>query len=503
MTKLLSPGLPSAALVAITLLCNCSGGDGSPAPSTEVFEVTGIAPVSGANGVALNTVINIAFSRAVDVGTLGRSSLQVFARTGQEVFGVLRVNQFQPGIVTFEPDPGFLPATEHRIEVRTSLRDTSGQALARSFESRFTASPGSPIFIEQGQIVDHEFGLKQGRWFHRVSTLPNGRFLISGGYSGNDSTTDALEVFDPVARKSTLLGTRMITARAAHVQIALPNGRVLLAGGESQGAPFVPLAQCEILNSSDLSISPAPAMNFARSFAQAVVLDGGKILVTGGQSLDGATFVFRNDAEIYDPVLNTWSVVPDVMGSPRAGHVTSRDPAGNIVIFGGSSSTLTADLYDPDSNSFTTPAVAPANPHLFGAFTRLPDGRPVVAGGSGTRGVTMWDVGLGFLQATSDMAQERVFAAAVAFENGNVLITGGTDFGTPVLLHRTIDVFHRPGGALLVERIQDVALPRPTSHHVAIRAPDGNVWLFGGIPQDLAFSALQQAILILAPVEDE
>ena len=106
----------------------------------------------------------------------------------------------------------------------------------------------------------------------------------------------------------------MITARAAHVQIALPNGRVLLAGGESQGAPFVPLAQCEILNSSDLSISPAPAMNFARSFAQAVVVDGGKILVTGGQSLDGATFVFRNDAEIYDPVLNTWSVVPDVMG---------------------------------------------------------------------------------------------------------------------------------------------------------------------------------------------
>ena len=174
-----------------------------------------------------------------------------------------------------------------------------------------------------------------------------------------------------------------------------------------------------------------------------------------------------------------------------------------IVIFGGSSSTLTADLYDPDSNSFTTPAVAPANPHLFGAFTRLPDGRPVVAGGSGTRGVTMWDVGLGFLQTTNDMAQERVFAAAVAFENGNVLITGGTDFGTPVLLHRTIDVFHRTDGGLLVERAQDVALPRPTSHHVAIRAPDGNVWLFGGIPQDLAFSALQQAILILAPVEDE
>jgi len=506
MTKILSPGLLTAALVAITVVCGCSGGGGSPAPSAETFRVTGIAPVAGADEVALNTVLNIAFSRSVDVGTLNRDALQVFAVTGggeSEVFGVLRVNQFQPGIVTFEPDPGYLPGTEHRIEVRTSLHDTSGQALKTKFESRFTASLGSPILLEQDQIIDHEFGLKQGRWFHRVSTLPNGRFLISGGYSGGDTTTNALEVFDPVARQSVLLGTRMITARAAHVQIALPGGRVLLAGGESQSAPFVPLAKCEILNPSDLTISPAAAMNFARSFAQAVLLDSGKILVTGGQSLDGTSFVFRNDAEIYDPKDNKWTVVPDVMQSPRAGHVTVRDPAGNIVIFGGSSTTLTADFYDPGTNSFTTPAVAPQHPHLFAAFTLQPDGRPVVAGGSGTRGVTLWNVGLGFLKTTTNMTQERVFAAAVAFENGNVLITGGTSFGTPALIHDTVDVFHQTGGALLVTRVQGVVLPRPTSHHVAARAPDGNVWLFGGLPQAAGLTALQQAVLILAPVEED
>ena len=270
-----------------------------------------------------------------------------------------------------------------------SLRDTTGLPLNRGYMFEFQTQGAGPTFPQQSQVEDLGNALQTGRWLHRMTLLQTNRFLVTGGYAGVGTVTDRAENLVPSQKTSFDIVSRMRQARAGHVAVLLQDGRVLICGGESSDTPFVPLRACEVFDPVAFTFSAVASMNFARSLAHASVLPGGRVLVTGGQSLEGAVFVFRDDAEIYDPVADTWTPVGNRMSAVRSGHFTATTTDGDVIVIGGVNGLASADFFDLASETFVAPPNLPPNPHFFGAGTVLPDGRPFVVGGAGGRGVTL------------------------------------------------------------------------------------------------------------------
>jgi hypothetical protein len=330
-----------------------------------------------------------------------------------------------------------------------------------------------------------------------MTLLDSNRFLVAGGYLSAGVVTATAENLVPALRQSFPIDPALRQARAAHVQIKLGDGRVLLAGGEISDSPFIPISHCEIFDPTSFTFQQVASMNVARSFAHATLLVDGRVLVTGGQSVDAAGFHFRADAEIYDPATDSWSLVASPMAEARSAHFSLLVPGGEALVIGGVPGRSVAEFFDPLTLSFEKANPPPPYGHYLAAATVLPDGRAFLAGGFGSLGVTLHDPVHGFLSAVSTMQAERTFATATAYEDGRVLVIGGADVGrSPVLLLDTVDLFFPIGQSGRIFRVPDFTLPRPTSHHASASGPDGIVWITGGLPTDLAVPGLQQVVLI-------
>jgi Kelch motif len=90
----------------------------------------------------------------------------------------------------------------------------------------------------------------------------------------------------------------MASARSGASSVLLQDGRVLITGGTDASGP---LASAELYSGS---FSPADSMLLARSNHASVTLNDGRVLVLGGSTAFGPT----NETEIYNPSTNTWTV---------------------------------------------------------------------------------------------------------------------------------------------------------------------------------------------------
>lgn len=485
-----------AAVAAVALASCGGGGSGGPAPAVVEFQVTQVTPFNQSDDVPLTAEINVIFSKEVDPGSLNPDSLQVVAESGDAIAGDRLVAPLNRGVVRFLPKANYFPFARHTIRVTPDVRDAQGNPLDRTYEFEFQTQEAGPVLPGPAQVEDLGGLLKRGRWLHRMTLLPNNRFIVIGGYGANNQTLAMAENLVLPLEESFLIPSTLRRPRAAHGQVMLGDGRILVIGGEASSEPFIPLDDCEIFDPVSFEFELAAPMNFARSFADATVLNDGRVLVTGGQSLAQSGVVFREDAEIYDPVTDTWTLVPEPMHAGRTGHFSLTLAGGDVVIVGGESGVPSAARWLQVSNAFAPAFSLPNFPHFFGAGAYLSGGRLLVASGLNSKGVTIYDPGFGFLGAVNLMADERAFATATAFADGRVLIVGGLDAATlPVLIHDTIDVFFPIGQSGRVFRAE-IRLPLPTSHHAAALGSDGAVWITGGIPTDLNFPGLRQVTVI-------
>lgn len=490
-------------LLTVLLFAGCgggSGGGGDPEPVT--FQVTSVLPKSSSEDVPLGEVIMVTFSKPVDEDSLTPASFRVVAESGDEIVGTRVVTPLPATQVRFTPLSGYLPFATHTIHVTTAVLDQTGSPLDKVYNFQFRTEEEGPVLPVQDQVESKGNPLNNGRFLHRMTRLPGGAFLIVGGYplDGEPALPSAEQLFVNGTSQRILPGP--VGARAAHAQVLLTGGRVLIAGGESSSFPFTPLATCEIYDPVPGTFSSAPALHAPRSFAEATLLADGRVLLTGGQGLaaDGVTLIFRADAEIYDPVANTWTLVPSRMETGRATHVSARTAGGDVVIIGGTSGLPSATLFRADSATFSLQLGTPFFAHFFGAGTVLPDGRPFVASGVDSLGVTIWDSRYGFLGTINQMPTERPFATATAFPDGRVLLIGGFDLtASPPRIHDTLDVFHPIGATGRIFRAP-VTLPRPTTHHAAALGADGKVWISGGL--GTLGEGLRQVVAIRPELED-
>jgi hypothetical protein len=167
----------------------------------------------------------------------------------------------------------------------------------------------------------------------------------------------------------------MATPRAYHTATALPDGRVLLTGGFSGSVLGGRVtAGAELFDPATGLFTPAPPMSAPRYRHAAALLPDGRVLVTGGWS-GRATLVFT---ELYDPATGLWTAA-EPMRTRRSGHTMTLLPDSTLLVVGGRFA-AEAERFDPATRRFLSagPLTELRQGHTA---TLLPDGEVLVAGG--------------------------------------------------------------------------------------------------------------------------
>src|SRR6266850_888276 len=244
------------------------------------------------------------------------------------------------------------------------------------------------------------------RWYPTLTTLSNGRILVTAGEINCDAC-DALlpEVYDPASNTWTELTSAPLSLPYYPHMFVLPDGRVLAAstaedsiitraldvttqtwsvvdpmpvdGGSA--AMFLPgkVMKSGTSTNPDDPVVPAAAttyvidmtqpsqvwrqtgsMSFARSFHTLTILPDGNVLATGGGPTTDAIGLSSavKAAELWSPATETWTTMAS-MQTPRLYHSTALLlPDGRVLVAGGGrwtasspdpSDQLSAEIYSP------------------------------------------------------------------------------------------------------------------------------------------------------------
>lgn len=125
--------------------------------------------------------------------------------------------------------------------------------------------------------------------------------------------------------------------------------------------------------------TPLAPMHHTRLYYASAVLGDGRVFVAGGEYSDAGSET--NTAEIYDPVLDVWTVIAGPPAWPKIGDaVCCVLPNGNVLL-GNLDDTRTA-IYHPASNTWTTGGTK-GDKSSEETWTLLPDGTVLTAQCSG------------------------------------------------------------------------------------------------------------------------
>ena len=291
--------------------------------------------------------------------------------------------------------------------------------------------PASGFFAATGPITANFRINSMSMW------LPNGKVLLAGGDYGSNTA----ELYNPASGTFTAAGNLAETrGRGDATATLLPNGKVLLVGGETQSGQ---VGTAELYNPVTGTFTKTGSMQTCRSLHTANLLRNGLVLVAGGTSNCAGNEVQTIDTsvcELYNPTAGTFSKTGK-MSTNRQCHTATLLPNGKVLITGGESINTglvplaTAEIYDPFTGTFTATGsmtVARAS-HTA---TLLPNGKVMIAGGTGPVGqkqgvynqlasTEIYDPSSGAFTAAGKMGFARARHTAALLWNGKVLVVGG------------------------------------------------------------------------------
>ncbi len=315
--------------------------------------------------------------------------------------------------------------------------------------------------------------MRHPRACHRLTLLPDGRVLVTGGMAGERYTATA-ELFDPATGAFTPTGD-MHTPRVCHTAILLDNGLVLIAGGFNGGYA----ATAELYDPATGMFTPTGSLGTARSDHVAILLPDGRVLLAGGV---GNAYTFLASAELYDPLTGTFAPTGS-LSTPRESHTATLLADGQVLVAGGHQGRrsaveiyASAELYDPATGLFTLTGAMTQPRHKHDAV-RLADGRVLIVGGADERDdqgqfftAEYYDPTTGAFSPAPDMLTKRYKfeGTSVLLRDGRVLLAGGAV--QPELFDPAADAYARVRGRLDVARL----------FAAAVRLPDGQVLISGG-----------------------
>jgi hypothetical protein len=389
-----------------------TGTDTDQADSTEQPDLPGTFSPTGSPAEArwLHTATLLRDGRVLVVGGLGAGGF----RASAEVWDPMTAS-FSPAGSLAEARAGhtatLLP--DGRVLIVGGCCYPEGPDMLTSAE---VWDPETDTFTPAGSLAE-------AHGEHTATLLPDGRVLIVGGYRRNQHNAQTAEVWDPETR-SFGPADLLAAARFHHTATLLADGGVLIVGGEG-GTPPNLLADppAEVWDPVAGSSSPAGPLTEGRFQHTATLLPDGRVLIVGGQWLDGPTYRPTAVAEIWDPVTASFSPAGSPLVEARRGHTATLLPDGRVLVVGGLSGQrindtdnltvhATAEIWDPVTASFS-PAGSPLVEARRGhTATLLPDGRVLVVGGANDgedamASAEMWEPG-----DSSSVASEAVRTAS-------------------------------------------------------------------------------------------
>jgi hypothetical protein len=346
------------------------------------------------------------------------------------------------------------------------------------------------------------------RGAHTATRLQDGRVLVTGGYQLSDVTLKSSEIYDP-STGTWSIAPDMNIPRMGHIAVLLNDGKVLVIGGWALNSAelFDPLTNtwtltadlntpgcCDtatLLHDGRVLVTDGKSaeifdpvagtwtltgeLNTARRFHTATALNSGKVLVVGGEDArPGMEGNMLTSAELYNPNLETWTPVGDLV-TARDNHTATRLPDGSILIAGGwtgSKHLASAELFDPVSETFS-PTDDLNAARSSARSVRLPNGRVLIAGGIILDSAEEYDPQTGTWTMAGMMSDGRSDPELALLGSGQVLVSGGysnkgeltsADIYTPVITgwRATGEVIH------------------PREGHKNTLLPDGQVLVVGG-----------------------
>jgi PKD repeat protein len=330
--------------------------------------------------------------------------------------------------------------------------------------------PAAAVLQQMGaascEVGDFTRGLNMTvpRFIHRTAKLNDGRVLLTGGQIQNAPAsviTNSVDAFNPADNSITPVAP-MTIRRWSHTATTLADGRVLVTGGRtnSTAATGIVLATAEVYDpATNTWTETAGPMNVARRSHTATLLANGKVLIAGGgNGVSTTTSQAIQSAELFDPVTGMFTLIGNMLDR-RSAHSAILLDDGKVLISGGSNGigTLfpvnTAELYDPATNTFT-PTGNMNYPHLAQLPGKLRDGRVVQgssyyntshtsAGGRITDESEIYNPVTESWTPVAPMFKQRIDIGAQGLLDGTLLVAGGvtTSPNFPSIFQPTSEVF--------------------------------------------------------------
>ena len=206
--------------------------------------------------------------------------------------------------------------------------------------------PGSGVWTITGSM-------NRPRSEATIALLRDGGVLAAGGIGTSDPSalpTDAAEIYDPATGTWSLTAS-MIAPRYLEAAIVLSDGRVLVSGGSTDTIPVGFLSSAEIYDPATGTWSATGDVVTPRYWHHFILLANGEVLAVGGLSASPSGPSPTDSAELYDPATGTWTKT-ELMSEARAGLTATLLDGGTVLVAGGQSSLdgpalSSAELFDP------------------------------------------------------------------------------------------------------------------------------------------------------------
>jgi hypothetical protein len=246
------------------------------------------------------------------------------------------------------------------------------------------------VFPTQAEIYNPSTGkftltgsMHESRFDLAAIPLPSGEVLIAGGVAG--AATTSTEFYDPATGLFSSHSVFMNFDRQNHTSTPLADGRILVAGGQSGLNNANVYASAEIYDPATNQFTLTGQMSAPREYHSATLLpSSGKVLVVGGFNTQTGNTIAAT-AELFDPASGTFSLTGSP-STPRAQHTATLLQNGKVLIAGGQSLSpnnpglTSAEIYDPATGVFTPTGNMTVQRYGHTA-TLLNDGRVLIAGG--------------------------------------------------------------------------------------------------------------------------
>jgi RHS repeat-associated protein len=202
--------------------------------------------------------------------------------------------------------------------------------MAGSYSWGGVGPSGVPIataaFVQQANgatepLMAH---LNFGRAGHTATVLPDGRVLVLGGVGADGKVVTRPELFDPEAKRFTIVPNGALMPRTEHSATVMTDGRVLIAGGLGENGQV--LDDVEVLDTTSGKVERLnPKLETARFGHFAALLPSSPVLVWGGFDNQDHRL---NSAEFYDPKRNQFiSAAADQIAALISQATNDGDPS--------------------------------------------------------------------------------------------------------------------------------------------------------------------------------